>query len=60
MLRLAELLLTDPSYREKLNKVNVVIHPITNPDGAQLAYDLQKDNPTTCCTRAIWDRSAST
>jgi hypothetical protein len=33
-------------YREKLNKVNVVIHPITNADGAQLAYDLQKINPT--------------
>ena len=46
VLRLAELLLTDPVYREKLNKVNVVIHPITNADGAQLAYDLQKTNPT--------------
>jgi hypothetical protein len=45
VLRLAELLLTDPAYREKLNKVNVVVHPITNPDGAQLAFDLQKDNP---------------
>jgi hypothetical protein len=46
VLRMAELLLTDPVYRDKLNKVNVVIHPITNPDGAQLAYDLQKTNPT--------------
>jgi hypothetical protein len=46
VLRLAELLLTDPVYREKLNKLNVVIHPITNADGAQLAYDLQKINPT--------------
>jgi len=45
VLRMAELLLTDPIYREKLNKVNVVIHPITNADGAQLAYDPQKDNP---------------
>ena len=45
VLRMAELLLTDPVYREKLNKVNVVIHPITNADGAQLAYDLQKINP---------------
>jgi zinc carboxypeptidase len=45
VLRMAELLLTDPAYREKLNKVNVVIHPITNADGAQLAYDLQKTNP---------------
>jgi len=46
VLRMAELLLTDPTYREKLNKVNVVVHPITNADGAQLAYDLQKINPT--------------
>ncbi len=46
VLRMAELLLTDPAYREKLNKVNVVIHPITNADGAQLAFDLQKINPT--------------
>ncbi|HEY7286664.1 MAG TPA: M14 family metallopeptidase [Vicinamibacterales bacterium] len=45
VLKLAELLLTDATFREKLNKVNVVIHPITNPDGAQLAYDLQKTNP---------------
>jgi Zinc carboxypeptidase len=45
VLKMAELLLTDPAYREKLNKVNVVVHPITNADGAQLAYDLQKTNP---------------
>jgi hypothetical protein len=31
VLKLAELLLTDSAYRDKLNKVNVVIHPITNP-----------------------------
>jgi Zinc carboxypeptidase len=45
VLKLAELLLTDPAFREKLNKVNVVVHPITNADGAQLAYDLQKITP---------------
>jgi len=45
VLKLAELLLTDPEFREKLRKANVVIHPITNPDGAQLAYDLQKITP---------------
>jgi hypothetical protein len=44
-LRLAELLLTDPEYKEKLKKVNAVFHPFTNPDGAQLAYDLYKLNP---------------
>jgi hypothetical protein len=45
VLKLAELLLTDPAFRKKLEKVNVVIHPITNPDGAQLAYDLYKITP---------------
>ncbi|HVH54688.1 MAG TPA: M14 family metallopeptidase [Vicinamibacterales bacterium] len=45
VLKLAELLLTDPKFREKLKKVNVVIHPITNPDGAKLAYDLHKITP---------------
>jgi hypothetical protein len=45
VLKLAELLLTDPSYRRTLDKVNVIIHPITNPDGAQLAYDLSRITP---------------
>ena len=45
VLRLAELLLTDPEQRKKLDKVNVVIHPFTNPDGAQLAYDLFEITP---------------
>lgn len=44
-LKMAELLLTDPEYRKKLNRVNVVFHPMTNPDGAQLAYDLYKITP---------------
>ena len=45
LLKLAELLLTDKAFKEKLKKVNVVIHPITNADGAQLAYDLYKITP---------------
>lgn len=45
VLKMAELLLTDPAFKEKLKKVNVVVHPFTNPDGAQLAYDLQKITP---------------
>jgi hypothetical protein len=43
--KLAEELLTDPSKRALLNKVNVVLHPITNPDGAQLSVDLYKITP---------------
>jgi hypothetical protein len=45
ILRLGELLVTDPEYRELLRRVNVVLHPITNPDGAQLAWEMQKQNP---------------
>ena len=45
VLRHAELLLTDSAQRAKLEKVNVVIHPFTNPDGAQLAYDLFRNTP---------------
>jgi hypothetical protein len=45
VLRHAELLLTDPEQRAKLDRVNVVIHPFTNPDGAQLAYDLYTRTP---------------
>ena len=46
MLRLAELLVTDPAYRAVLKKVNVIMDPVMNPDGAQIAYDLQKLTPT--------------
>ena len=40
------MLATEPSYREILKKVNVSLHPVENPDGAQLAYELQKLTPT--------------
>jgi zinc carboxypeptidase len=45
VLRHAELLLTDPEQRVKLTDVNVVIHPFTNPDGAQTAFDLHQITP---------------
>ena len=41
ILRLAELLVTDTEYRDILKKVNVILHPVENPDGAQMAYDLR-------------------
>jgi hypothetical protein len=46
ILKLAELLVSDRSYKDILKKVNVVLHPVENPDGAQMAYDLQKLTPT--------------
>jgi hypothetical protein len=45
LLRLGEMLATDSTHREMLKKVNVVLHPIANPDGAQLAYDMQLLTP---------------
>ncbi len=48
ILRLAELLATDPSYEAFLRKMNVVVQPVVNPDGAALALELQKLTPTHC------------
>ena len=45
ILRLAELLATDSSYTALLDKVNVVLPPITNPDGVRLAVEMQETNP---------------
>jgi hypothetical protein len=45
LFRLAELLVTEPATRDSLKKVNVVLHPITNVDGAQLSIDLAKITP---------------
>jgi hypothetical protein len=45
ILKLAEQLATDPAKHDLLKKVNVVLHPITNPDGAQLSVDLAKITP---------------
>jgi hypothetical protein len=46
ILRLAELIATDPEYAEILKRVNFVLHPVENPDGAAMAYELQKLTPT--------------
>lgn len=46
ILRLAELLATDPEYTQILKRVNFVLHPVENPDGAAMAYELQKLTPT--------------
>jgi hypothetical protein len=46
ILRLGELLVTDKAYKDILKKVNIVLHPVENPDGAQMAFDLQKLTPT--------------
>jgi hypothetical protein len=45
ILKFAELLASDPVYQEYTRKVNFVLHPLENPDGAALAYELQKLTP---------------
>ncbi len=44
-LKFAELLGTEKKYQEYIKKTNFVIHPMENPDGAELAYELQKLTP---------------
>ncbi len=46
ILRLAELLVTDPAYKRLLTRMNVVVHPVENPDGAALHDQLQRLTPT--------------
>lgn len=45
ILKLAELLATDKTYQDYVNKINFVFQPMENPDGAALAYELQKLTP---------------
>lgn len=45
ILKFAELLATDDRYLEYTKKVNFILHPMENPDGAALAYSLQKLTP---------------
>ncbi|HLJ50645.1 MAG TPA: M14 family metallopeptidase [Bryobacteraceae bacterium] len=45
ILKLGEQLATDPQTRAMLKQVNVVLHPITNPDGAQLSVELAELTP---------------
>lgn len=42
---LIKTLLTDPKYRDLSERLNLVIVPMENPDGAEIHYELQKDNP---------------
>ena len=45
ILKLAELLATNPEIRQLLDKVHFVLHPMTNPDGAALVEELYRDTP---------------
>jgi hypothetical protein len=45
ILKLADLLTRDPAYADYPKKINFVLQPLENPDGASLAFDLQKITP---------------
>ena len=45
ILKLGEQLSTDAETRAALKQVNVVLHPITNPDGAELSVQLAEITP---------------
>jgi hypothetical protein len=45
ILKFAEHLAKNPEYKEFIKKINFILHPMENPDGAELAYDLQKLTP---------------
>jgi len=45
ILKFAELLASGDAYRDFVKKINFVLEPMENPDGAALAYELQKLTP---------------
>jgi hypothetical protein len=45
ILKLAELLAVNPAYQKFIKNINFILHPMENPDGAELAYGLQKLTP---------------
>ncbi len=45
LLRFAELLARDPASREALKKLSFVFEPMENPDGAELAYAMHREEP---------------
>lgn len=45
ILKLGDQLVNDPETRAMLKQVNVVLHPITNPDGAELSVQLAEITP---------------
>jgi len=45
ILKLAELLATDKTYQDYVGRINFVLQPLENPDGAALAFELQQITP---------------
>ncbi len=57
-LRLMELLVTDPEYRKYLERMNIVYHPMENPDGAANHYEFHKLTPSYILHGGYWSSVA--
>ena len=57
-LRLMELVATDPEYRKYLERVNIVYHPMENPDGAANHYEFHKLTPSYILHGGYWSSVA--
>lgn len=53
-LRLVELLARDPAYRRYLERINVVVHPFENPDGAANHAEFSRLQPTYILHAGYW------
>ena len=57
-LRLMELLVTDPEYRKYLERMNIVYHPMENPDGAANHYEFHQLTPSFILHGGYWSSVA--
>ena len=57
-LRFMELVATDPDYRKYLERMNIVYHPMENPDGAANHYEFHKLRPTWILHGGYWSSVA--
>ena len=58
VMRFMELVATDPDYRKYLERMNIVYHPMENPDGAANHYEFHKLRPTFILHGGYWSSVA--
>ena len=57
-MRFMELVATDPDYRQYLERMNIVYHPMENPDGAANHFEFHKLRPTYILHGGYWSSVA--
>jgi hypothetical protein len=57
-LRFMELVATDPEYRKYLERMNIVYHPMENPDGAANHHEFYQLQPTYILHGGYWSSLA--